>query len=138
VARALLKGGVVRSIKDAFNKYLGWKGPAYVPHYKLTPVEAIRLITASGGTPVYAHPAVSNYDRIIPDLISSGLKGIEVYYPGHSKADVKRYLEIVDKHGLIATGGSDYHGKMKEISLGTVTVDDEVVDRLESAGGYSR
>lgn len=133
VAKALVEMGAVSSIRNAFVKYLDWKGPAYVPHYKLSPSEAIKLILDSGGVPVYAHPATSGYDEIIPDLLSFGLKGIEVYYPGRSGQEIEYYLNLAKKYNLLVTGGSDYHGAIKRVKLGDVTVPDELVEKLSAA-----
>ncbi|MGB9613010.1 MAG: PHP domain-containing protein, partial [Candidatus Margulisiibacteriota bacterium] len=83
VARALLAKKIVRSVKEAFERFLDFHAPAYVPHYKLTPAEAIALIKEAGGIAVFAHPGMSNCDEIIPDLMAEGLRGLEVYYPAH-------------------------------------------------------
>jgi len=135
VARALIEEGVVKSIREAFHKYLGWKGPAYVPHFKLSPFEAIKYIVDAGGIAVYAHPVISNYDEIIPDLISCGLKGIEVYYPSHSNTAIKHYLDLAKKYGLLVTGGSDYHGSIQddEKQIGAATISDELFQKFLSA-----
>jgi hypothetical protein len=134
VARAMVEAGIVSNIREAFQKYIGSDGPAYVPHFKLTPEEAIKLVIESSGIPVYAHPATSNRDDMIPELMSYGLKGIEAYYGGHSASNVRRYLSLAKKHGLLVTGGSDYHGAQsaREIRLGDVRLPDELVDKLES------
>lgn len=135
VARALVEAGVVKSIRSAFDKYLGWQGPAYVPHYKLTPEGAVKLILENGGIPVYAHPLVSDHDKIIPELVSFGLKGIEVFYPGHSDEQRAYYLALAKKLGLLVTGGSDYHGAAnpREGRLGEVYLPDEYMEKLFEA-----
>jgi hypothetical protein len=132
VARALVEGGYVADFKEAFNRYIDFHGPAYVSHYKLSPQEAVRLIIAAKGIPVYAHPAVSNCDRIIPELMSVGLAGIEVYYTGHKQNQTRHYLNLARKYGLLVTGGSDYHGfkSGREVELGELTIPDELVDKL--------
>ena len=135
VARVLREMGVVKTIRAAFEKYIGSHGPAYVPHYKLSPEEAIKLIRQVSGIPVFAHPAVSNCDDMIPDLISYGLKGIEVYYPGHTSDVTKYYLGLAQKYNLLITGGSDYHGESgaRDIELGDLSIPDELVDKLIEA-----
>jgi len=132
VARALIEAGHVRSIRQAFDKYLNYGAPAYVAHFRLTPEEAIKLILEAKGIPVLAHPAVSNFDSIIPDLLAAGLKGIEVYYSGHSREDKKHYLGLARKYNLLVTGGSDFHGlaNYREVELGETTIPDELVDEL--------
>ena len=133
VARSLLKKGLVGSIKEAFQRYLANSGPAYVPHYKLSPKEAIMLIKKAGGLPVFAHPAVSACDQLIPELMLAGLRGIEVYYPGHSTSQVQHYQQLAQKYGLLQTGGSDYHGENtgRDIRLGDVSISDDLLDKIK-------
>jgi len=133
IARVLLQKGIVNSIQEAFNKYLDYNAPAYVPHFKLTPSEAVRTVRRAGGIPVYAHPAVSKKDDIIPELIKEGLAGIEVYYSKHSDSQVKHYLSLAKKYGLLFTGGSDFHGfgTMRDVTLGDIRMSDNDVEKLE-------
>jgi predicted metal-dependent phosphoesterase TrpH len=133
VARLLLEKGIVKSIQEAFNKYLDNDAPAYVPHFRLTPAEAVETIVKAGGIPVYAHPAVSNKDEIIPELMAKGLAGIEVYYSKHSDAQVKHYKSLAKKYGLLMTGGSDYHGfgTARDVPLGSARLPDDCVSKLE-------
>jgi predicted metal-dependent phosphoesterase TrpH len=134
VARALLAEGHIKDFKEAFNRYLGFHGPAYVPHYKLSPEKAIKLVIAAGGIPVYGHPAVSNRDQAIPDLIQAGLAGIEVYYGGHNHSQTRHYLKLAEKYGLLVTGGSDFHGVNvgREISLGQSSLADELMEKIRN------
>lgn len=134
VARALIAKGVVSSFKEAFDRYLDFRAPAYVPHYRLPPEEAVRLIVKVGGVPVFAHPAISNCDGIIPDLMAEGLRGLEVYYPGYHPEQIEYYLGLARKYGLLVTGGSDFHGvdSGREVKLGDLTIPDELVDELRN------
>ncbi len=133
VARVLCEKGIVRSIQEAFNRYLDHNSPAYVPHFKLTPVEAVETVKKTGGIPVYAHPGTSAKDELIPELVAAGLKGIEVYYGSHSDLQVSHYLAITRKYGLLATGGSDFHGSLgREVTLGEVTLPDREFERFEA------
>jgi hypothetical protein len=133
IAKVLMQRGVVSSFQEAFNKYLDYNSPAYVPHFKLTPIEAIKTVIKAGGIPVYAHPAVSNKDEMIPDLVAAGLAGLEVYYSKHSKFQIKHYLELAAKYGLLVTGGSDFHGlgTGRDVSLGDVKLADDLYKKLE-------
>lgn len=111
IAQALQERGYVASLKEAFTKYIGRDGPAYVEREKITPVGAVRLIVRAQGLPVLAHPAdIPNLEELLPELISAGLVGIEVWYDGYSLEIANRLESIVSKYNLIATGGSDYHG----------------------------
>jgi hypothetical protein len=55
----------------------------------------------------------SELEKLILQLVKEGLKGIEVYYPEHSPTEVAQYKTIADRHGLLSTGGTDYHGMEK-------------------------
>lgn len=134
VARALINQGQVKSIKEAFDRYLETRGPAYVPHYKLKPVEAIHLIRAAGGIPVLAHPLISNCDELIVELKKEGLGGVEAYYSGYTPATTERYVMLAQDNGLLVTGGSDFHGQDsgRENQLGSVKLPEQYVEALKN------
>ncbi|MFH1826556.1 MAG: PHP domain-containing protein [bacterium] len=134
VARALLEEGFISTFKEAFNKYLKFNGPAYVAHYKLSPEEAIGLVIKAKGIPVFGHPAVSNCDQLIPDLVKAGLAGIEVHYLSHSNSQTRHYLNIAKENKLLVTGGSDYHGldSGRDVKLGDLTISDELVEKIRN------
>src|SRR5206468_9131266 len=102
--------GVVGSTEEAFEKYLGRNGPAYVERTKLSPPEAVQVIQRAGGIPVLAHPGWGVKDEVITALVETGLEGLEVYYPDHTPAMVTRYLEIARRLRLLVAGGTDCHG----------------------------
>lgn len=132
VARVLIKKGIVGTFKEAFKRFLDFRAPAYVPHFKLTPGEAIKLINSVGGIAVFAHPAISNADELIPEMIADGLRGIEAYYISHYADQVDYYVKLARKDGLLLTGGSDFHGEDsgRESKLGDFSIPDELVDKL--------
>jgi predicted metal-dependent phosphoesterase TrpH len=111
VARALVGAGYAESVEDAFNRFLAWGQPAYVPRTGLGPVDAIEVIREAGGLPVLAHfsEAPSRVD-IVRELVEAGLGGLEVYYRSFDSATVFAVGEVAAALGLAATGGSDYHG----------------------------
>ncbi len=113
-ARILLKKGMVSNIKEAFEKYLGYGKPAYVPKLKLKTQQAISIILQAGGIPVLAHPYANGYIDVnsIKKLIDQGVKGIEVYHPKHHKNAIEELLIIAEKYDLLITGGSDCHGSL--------------------------
>ena len=111
IAQAMVHRGYVRSVREAFDRFLHTGGPASAPRRRLTPEEAIAVIRRARGVPVLAHPGVANRDAMIPGLIEAGLLGIESYYPEHSATQTETYLEMCRRHGLVATGGSDFHGE---------------------------
>lgn len=133
VALAMVQKGSVKSVKEAFERFLRIGAPAYVPRYKLTPDEAIRIIRQAGGVAVLAHPGSYTTQAAILDLVREGLQGIEVIHPDHSGDDIRRFRQIAEKNGLLATGGSDYHGPgvKPRIELGDWGVGIEVIEQLK-------
>ncbi len=114
-ARVLVEKGVVTSIKEAFDVYLGKGGRAYVDRDRLTPEEAIRLIHAADGVAVLAHPnnlhmTPQETERYISSLRDVGLDAIEARYNLHTLEETSRYLAMAERIGLLTSGGSDYHG----------------------------
>jgi len=135
IAQAMLERGHVESSKEAFVKYIGREGPAYVGREKMTPSEAVELIVKANGLPVLAHPAaIDNLEELIPILQKVGLVGIEAYYNNYSAKSVKNLASVAHKYGLVASGGSDYHGMegTNDIPLGGVAIPFECVDKLFS------
>jgi predicted metal-dependent phosphoesterase TrpH len=110
VAQVMVNRGYVKSIREAFDKYLRTGGPGHVPRKKLAPTEAVAIIRRVGGIPVLAHPGLAGKDELIPELVQAGLMGIECYYHEHSAGQTASYLQMCKERGLVATGGSDYHG----------------------------
>lgn len=110
VAQVMVKHGYVKSVREAFDKYLKSDGPANVPRRRLTPVQAVEIIRRAKGVPVFAHPGLAKRDAMIPELVEAGLQGIETYYAEHSTEQVRAYLELCRRFDLVATGGSDFHG----------------------------
>jgi predicted metal-dependent phosphoesterase TrpH len=110
-AEVMLKRGYVSAYDEAFQKYIGLGGPAYVPKAKLTPAEAIELVHDAGGMAVMAHPILSNCDELIAPMVAAGLDGIEIYHPTHNRTARKKYRQIARQYGLVVTGGSDSHNR---------------------------
>ncbi len=133
VAQALLEAGYITTIAEAFDKYIGRNGPAYVERFKLTPEDAVTLILQAGGVPVLAHPR--EVKHFVEPLIKVGLIGLEVYYGLYDDATISELARLAKQYGLIATGGSDFHGlnKMAHMSgLGQVNVPPNVVEKLRA------
>jgi 3',5'-nucleoside bisphosphate phosphatase len=124
-ARVMLQKGFVASIDEAFDRYIGTRGPAYVDKYRIPCEDAIRLIRGAGGIPVLAHPGLLKpetdvpFDRMIAMLKEMGIEGIEVYYPEHSASQTRSFGDIARRYDLILTGGTDFHGAIKpDIPMG--------------------
>jgi predicted metal-dependent phosphoesterase TrpH len=109
LARALVEAGHATDVGDAFDRFLGSSGPAYVPRRGPSPFDAIRIIAQAGGLSSLAHPAVLGHDELIADLAREGLGAIEAWHPDHSPSDIGRYRELAGRHALGVSGGSDYH-----------------------------
>jgi len=110
VAQALVDSGFVGSINEAFRRYIGNDGPAYVEKHVISAADAIDLIRSAGGMAVMAHPGSTRRDELIPKFVEAGLAGLEVYHPEHSPTEQRYYRQLAEKHGLVVTGGTDYHG----------------------------
>ena len=120
IAQALVEAGYVKYSKDAFDRYIGRNGTAYVERIRVTPVEAVGILIANGALPVMAHPTY--YDdlsqkgdygglrNVLAELREAGLVGMEVHYKDYSPEQVNQLAGIADEHGLIPCGGTDYHG----------------------------
>lgn len=125
IARVMTEKGYVNNMDEAFEKYLGSGRPAYFKKDKLLPQEGIAEITRSGGVPVLAHPffiglPYGQLEQLVKELAGYGLKGIEAYYSWHTEEQTSSLLRIAQKHGLLVTGGSDFHGSFKpDIEIGT-------------------
>jgi predicted metal-dependent phosphoesterase TrpH len=133
IAQAMLEKKYIESFAEAFDKYIGYGCPAYVERDKMTPAEAVRLIARSGGLPVLAHPnTVTNPEKLVISLKSAGLVGIEAYYKDYKKTEIDKLVEMAERHELITTGGTDYHGidDETEVMMGGVDVPAESVERL--------
>lgn len=104
--------------------------------------EAIRLIHGAGGAAVLAHPGtIRRRDPLQPDeailpLVEAGLDGIEVWTVAHHpERVVPHYQQQAARLGLVATGGSDFHGPRPDghLRLGRVPVPYSVVEALRAA-----
>jgi predicted metal-dependent phosphoesterase TrpH len=131
VADALKRLGIVCSRQEAFERFLIRGKPGYAEPMGPGPQEAIALIREQGGFASLAHPQTVKDFTELESWVSQGLEGMEVYYGSHSPSEIKRYGDIAQHHGLIATGGSDYHGpgSGREVQLG-VDVPDEIYERF--------
>lgn len=124
IAEVLMKKGYVKSVEEAFDKYLSSGKPAYFKKDKLTPKEGILEILKAGGIPVLAHPVylhlgLKGLDDLLSALVSAGLRGIEAYYVDNTEKDTEELLKMSKRHNLLVTGGSDFHGSFKpDIAIG--------------------
>lgn len=122
VARALVAKGIVKSIDEAFEKWLGDDGPAYVEKAKMDGREAVALVHGAGGVASLAHPGLLPEDvryRALRDLAAAGLDAVEVEHSRHSSEERRRLRGLAAELALLETGGSDFHGDNKpDVMLG--------------------
>ena len=126
IAKLMLKKGIVTSMDEAFDKFLGTGKPAYVDKYRIECASAIDIILGAGGIPVLAHPGLLDYgnDTQIAEMIAKlkqmGIRGVEVYYPEHTPDQTRLFSKLAQHHDLLMTGGTDFHGAMHpEINMGS-------------------
>jgi 3',5'-nucleoside bisphosphate phosphatase len=110
IAAALVAAGHAKDISDAFERFLGEGRVAFEPRVGATPAAVVSLIDRAGGIASLAHPAKLGDAALIADLVAAGLPAIEVYHPDHDAAAVEQFRRLADDHGLLVTGGSDFHG----------------------------
>jgi predicted metal-dependent phosphoesterase TrpH len=131
VARALIQGGWVGSYQEAFSRYLGDRGPAFVAKETTSLDDAVRMIREASGCVVLAHPGIYDLDTVLPELERLGIAGIEVLHPAHTDEQVRTFSELADRKGWVSTGGSDYHGGLScESPVGSPRVGCHVVEEL--------
>lgn len=132
IASALLKKGFVKNRGEAFYRYLGSSGAAYIPKTSFSPEKAVTAIKKNGGIAVLAHPKLiplgqGKFNEMLELLCSHGLDGIEAYYPGHEIKDINIFKRMASDRGMIVTGGSDFHGLNRDdIVIGGANVPMEV------------
>lgn len=139
IADALVARGIVRNRGEAFAEYLHDGSPYFARHYAPDAVEAVRLVRAAGGVPVFAHPFATRRGRTVPDslieeMAQAGLAGVEVYHRDHDAAERAHGLDVAAGLGLLVTGSSDYHGSGKPNRLAENTTDPQVLAAIEEQG----
>jgi len=132
VAEALLRNGHIDTFNEAFQRFLGHHAPAYVPKQTVSLEAAAGIVREAGGVTVLAHPGTLNRDHLIPGWARRGLDGIEVWHSKHEGSDIARYKGFAQLHGLLMTGGSDFHGaRTPDASVGSVPVPDSILEPLD-------
>jgi predicted metal-dependent phosphoesterase TrpH len=141
IAKVLVDKGYVGSVGEAFDKFLSSGRPAFVKRDKFTPEQGINEIIRAGGIPVLAHPiylgrSYAELDSLFYELKIMGLKGIEAYYVDNTPQDTENMVKLAHKHGLLITGGSDFHGTFKSdieigVGYGNLDISYELLERLK-------
>jgi hypothetical protein len=116
IASLLVQKGAAESIDDAFDRFLSNGRPGYADKPRIECSRAIALINAAGGIPVLAHPCLLGLESegqlevLLREMISMGLKGLEVYFTDHTAEQTRRFADLARRHELLLTGGTDFHG----------------------------
>jgi 3',5'-nucleoside bisphosphate phosphatase len=141
-AAVLVRGGMAASIEDAFDRWLGEDRPAYVARKPLPPRRVIAAAHDDGGLVALAHPlshasTTAKLDRLVGQLASDGLDGLEAYYTSYDRATREELARLAGSKHLVATGGSDFHGAYRPgvrvgIGRGDLHVADAVLEELDA------
>ncbi len=148
-AAVMVEKGYVSAYQEAFDQYLAKGAKAYLPKLQWKPEEGIERIHAAGGIAVQAHPvrlkckSNEQLDELFRHLIGFGLDGIEVYHTEHDAEQTSFYRSLGEKHGLVMTGGSDFHGTYKPaVKMGVgkdnVRVPEECLASLKNFSAKSK
>lgn len=140
-AKYMLNHGFIKSMKEAFERYVGDHCPYYIPREKVTPAQAAGLVLQAGGIPILAHPVLyhmsdARLDALVCELKNAGLVGLEAIYSTYEAYEERQMRELAAKYGLLISGGSDFHGGNKPgLDLGTgygkLFVPYEVLDNIK-------
>jgi len=135
IARALVKNGEFKTVREAFEKMLGKGKPAYAPRYFPEVEEIVDVIHQAGGQAVLAHPKLVENDSIV-ETVCTKVDGIEVFYPNHQSEDIEKYLNFAEKYNLLVVGGSDFHGTASRFvsTLGEFTFADDLAKKIFDLG----
>lgn len=138
IAQALVRAGLVATTSEAFGP--DWLGERYrLPKDDIEVFQAVRLVRAAGGVPVFAHPRATRRGRVVPDeliadLAAAGLAGLEADHEDHSPAERAHVRGLAGELDLLVTGSSDFHGAHKTVRLGTFTTEVAAYERIVAAG----
>ena len=148
-AKVLFKKGVVKSMDDAFNQYLGKGKSAYIDKRRLSSRDSIQRIREAGGIAVIAHPKqmfpdveaiheLPLLEKELARLVEEGLGGIEAYNSCQSRQEAEQYKRLAKRFNLFVTGGSDFHGANKpDVVLGSIgngaELDYKVVEEMKAS-----
>ena len=145
-AKYLLQHGYTKSLKEAFDRYIGDRCPCFVPRKKITPMRAVEIILKAGGFPILAHPLLyhmskERLDKLVSQLKEVGLQGLEAVYCTYSPSDEREMRKLANKYELCISGGSDFHGNAKPgldlaVGYGNLFIPEEILDRIKQRHAF--
>jgi predicted metal-dependent phosphoesterase TrpH len=134
IAKALVEAGYVADTRQAFDTLLGEGKAAFVPRSGACPADVIDVINRAGGIASLAHPGLLKRDDLIPGMIEAGLTAIEAFHSEHDVPTTEHYLDFAEHHGILVSGGSDYHGEKerRRSAFGTIGLPRERFEKLKA------
>jgi predicted metal-dependent phosphoesterase TrpH len=133
IALAMIARGYVKTVKEAFLKYLGEGCSCYTPGTPFSVEETLEAIHGSKGKAVLAHPHLLRNEKILVSLMQLPFDGMECYYANFPLKRNKRWLDLAERKGWLITGGSDYHGTYKPtLHYGASYVDEPTFRKLQA------
>ena len=132
IAQALVNAGHVADAREAFDQLIGEGKPAFVPRRGAPPADVIDVIGRARGLASLAHPGLLKRDDWIPGMVTAGLAALEAFHSEHDASATAHYLALADRHGILVSGGSDYHGeeKRRRAAFGTIGLPHDRFQRL--------
>ncbi len=140
-AKYLLNHGYTKSLKEAFERYIGDNAPCFVPRKKITPMRAVEIILKAGGVPILAHPLLygmssARLDKLVCELKEIGLAGLEAVYSTYSPSEERQMRSLAAKYELCISGGSDFHGNAKPgldlaTGYGKLFIPEEILTKIK-------
>ncbi len=147
-ARFMLNHGYVKSLKEAFERYIGDNRPCFVPRKKITPMRAVEIILKAGGFPILAHPLLyhmgkSRLEKLVALLKDMGLQGLEAVYCTYTASDEREMRALAAKYDLCISGGSDFHGSAKPgldlaTGYGKLFIPQEILDKINERRNWMK
>nr|WP_297769666.1 PHP domain-containing protein [uncultured Butyrivibrio sp.] len=140
-AKYMLEKGYVSSKQEVFDRFIGDDCPYYVPRENITPEMAIEAIVKNGGVPILAHPVLyhmsdAKLEALVVRLMEVGLAGLEAIYSTYEAYEERQMKELSERHGLLISGGSDFHGDNKPkidlgVGLGKLFVPENILEQIK-------
>lgn len=135
IASLMIKKGYVKSIDEAFKKYLGEGKPCYDPGEVISVEETVEIIHKANGKAFIAHPHLISRNSVLKELLNMSFDGIECFYANFPMKKNLKWVEVAKSHSLLMSGGSDFHGSVKpSIALGASFTNLEFFNKIR--GGF--
>ena len=131
IAHEMFNQGLVSTVKEAFEKYIGRDCKAYIPSNHTPTIEVINLLKEAGAKVFLAHPV--RFTKNDPEeIIKMGVDGIEAFYSINTKEDDEKFLRLAKKYNLVVSAGSDFHlfNDSEHGDIGCVYLEGELLEKF--------